>query len=259
MGGQALFNSMFLHSPSFFCNIDVRQYYNTLFLEGYDLLFKAWAMRGRELDSNGNILTKHIFEERSRIDGSIRLGNQQCAFECDMDGNYNYGDVDGFKVNSDKECQKKCQENDKCAYWTYVNNGARDCTLHNVEAPKRLGTCGKDCKRGPKYCLGLGVRLVDGKYPEVMVSDGKWSPICGHWFWNNNNGATLFCKELGFNHGIVIKRQDKPLGSDAIRVGQCLSNDKWLNCKGGFNLGICNNCDHCRAGNKASVEIKCFK
>ena len=63
--------------------------------------------------------------------------------------------------------------------------------------------------------------------------------------------------ELVFNTGIVIKRQDKPLGSDAIRVGKCLSNDKWLNCKGGFNLGICNNCRACRAGNKASVEIKC--
>ena len=44
--GQNLFNSMFLHSPSFFCNIDVRQYYNTLFLEGYDLLFKVSENRG---------------------------------------------------------------------------------------------------------------------------------------------------------------------------------------------------------------------
>ena len=49
--------------------------------------------------------------------------------------------------------------------------------------------------------LGLGVRLVDGKYPEVLTNDGSWAPICGHWFWDNNYGARLFCRQLGFNDG----------------------------------------------------------
>ena len=130
--------------------------------------------------------------------------------------------------------------------------------------------------------LGLGVRLVDGKYPEVWTDNKNWSPICGHFFWDNNYGATLFCKQLGFNNGryskylladspcpkhfqtlvfnlgIVSKVPGKPLAKDAIRVGRCNSNDEWLGCKGGCNdLGIGNGCAQCSAGSKASVEIKC--
>ena len=36
------------------------------------------------------------------------------------------------------------------------------------------------------------VRLVGQKFPEVFW-DGIWTPICGYWFWNNDNGADLFC------------------------------------------------------------------
>ena len=31
--------------------------------------------------------------------------------------------------------------------------------------------------------------------------DGKWRPICGHWFWDNNYGAKAFCKRLGYESG----------------------------------------------------------
>ena len=36
------------------------------------------------------------------------------------------------------------------------------------------------------------VRLVEEKFPEVFWN-GVWTPICGHWFWNNDYGADLFC------------------------------------------------------------------
>ena len=39
------------------------------------------------------------------------------------------------------------------------------------------------------------VRLIQEKYAEIWV-DGKWSPICGPGFWDNNIGATLFCQKL---------------------------------------------------------------
>ena len=49
------------------------------------------------------------------------------------------------------------------------------------------------------------VRLIEEKYPEVFWN-GKWSPICGPCFWNNDFGASLFCQRLSSNYqsGISI-------------------------------------------------------
>ena len=107
------------------------------------------------------------------------------------------------------------------------------------------------------------VRLKDGKFPEVFLN-GIWSPICGHWFWDTDFGANLFCQRLTSDPastGQVIRRWDKRLEKDAIRIGNCLSNDQWLSCSGGCNdLGTgkrCNNIDTCGAKQPASIEIKC--
>jgi hypothetical protein len=100
---------------------------------------------------------------------------------------------------------------------------------------------------------------MDGKYPEVYLS-GRWSPICGPWFWDNNYGATLFCQKLNskYSSGTVIKLTDKELKKDAVRVGRCNSNDQWLQCTGGCNdLGKGNGCAGCGAGETGSIEIKC--
>ena len=108
-----------------------------------------------------------------------------------------------------------------------------------------------------------GVQLKDGKFPEVFLN-GTWSPICGHHFWDTDFGAQLFCQELTsnpFSNGSVIRRTDKPLEKDAIRIGKCLSNDQWLLCSGGCNdLGTgqgCNDHDNCGANHPASIEINC--
>ena len=109
--------------------------------------------------------------------------------------------------------------------------------------------------------LASGVRLEDGKFPEVFLN-GTWSPICGHHFWDTDFGAQLFCQELTSNPastGQVIKRTDKPLEKDAIRIGMCSINDTWLSCTGGCNdLEIGQGCsEHCDANSLASIEIKC--
>ena len=94
-----------------------------------------------------------------------------------------------------------------------------------------------------------------------MCLNGIWSPICGHWFWDTDFGANLFCQELTSNPastGQVIRRTDKPLEKDAIRIGKCLSNDQWLSCSGGCNdLGTGQGCADCDANSPASIEIKC--
>ena len=96
--------------------------------------------------------------------------------------------------------------------------------------------------------------------------DGHWSPICGHWFWDNNYGATLFCQMLDstYTSGIVKKRKDIPSSSDGLRIGKCTSNDNsLLTCTGGCNDlelgGRCSN-NHvaCGAGQGVTIEIECF-
>ena len=56
-------------------------------------------------------------------------------------------------------------------------------------------------KDAPKDTLRLGENQV----AEVYFNN-QWTPICGHWFWNNNIGATLFCQELGYNSGVITKK-----------------------------------------------------
>ena len=107
----------------------------------------------------------------------------------------------------------------------------------------------------------LGVRLKENKYPEVFLN-GVWSPICGYNFWDFDSAANLFCKKLTSNPdatGTVKRRTDKPLESDAIRVGFCLDSDPWLSfplsCSGGNNYFETDK--GCEAGQPASMEIEC--
>ena len=114
-------------------------------------------------------------------------------------------------------------------------------------------------KNSVKIEENLGVRLQNGKYPEVFWN-GVWVPICGHWFWDNNFGATLFCKQLGFKSGI-IKRNDQQVEADAIRIGRCTTWDNiWLHCSGGRNnldVGGIFDSEDCSSGHVEKFEIDC--
>ena len=108
-------------------------------------------------------------------------------------------------------------------------------------------------------CLPDAVQFKNDKFPEVFVN-GVWLPICGHWFWDNYYGAGLFCQKLTSNvhsTGKVIRRTDKPLESDGIRIGTCLIDDKWGSCTGGYNDHETGQDPGCAAGQPASIEIMC--
>ena len=69
-----------LYQEDYFCKLDVRQYYNLLMLEGYDLLFKAHAMRGHF--DNNNLVKE--FEKR------IRDNNELAANLCSKFLNFGF-------------------------------------------------------------------------------------------------------------------------------------------------------------------------
>ena len=91
--------------------------------------------------------------------------------------------------------------------------------------------------------------------------NGQWGPICGHWFWENDIGASLFCQELGFPSGKITKTLTLP--SDGLRVGMCLEGDNWLQCSHPkcnqlIIGGQCNDSSAvCTKGENAAVSIHC--
>ena len=76
------------------------------------------------------------------------------------------------------------------------------------------------------------MRLTNNKIPEINYN-GKWVPICGHWFWNGNHGAKLFCKRLGYASGVITDKRI-PLSSDGFRIGDCSGTNNFPDgCTGG--------------------------
>ena len=61
-----------------------------------------------------------------------------------------------------------------------------------------------------------------------------------HYFKENQYGATLFCKQLGYSFGSLTQESQSltiPLPKDGIIIGKCLETDTWPNgnCSGGNN------------------------
>ena len=88
-------------------------------------------------------------------------------------------------------------------------------------------------------------------------------PICGHYFWENNNGAHLFCKLLGKGGGTVEKNGRMELTEDAYYAGQCSSTDKKITeCSAAGNHHILGGSEmfgssSCNKGSKAAIYIEC--
>ena len=71
-------------------------------------------------------------------------------------------------------------------------------------------------------------------YPEVYFG-GTWYPICGHYFWDNDFGASGFCRQLGFEAGSKKATRIK-FGYDAMPVGRCeAAHEPMSRCTGGGN------------------------
>ena len=111
------------------------------------------------------------------------------------------------------------------------------------------------------------VRLGDNEIAEILIN-GSWTPICGHWFWDNHDGAKMFCQQLGFSNGAIGDRITLP--SDGFRIGKCKLGDVWPDCSSGCNdhsIGgtsctavhddwYCHQCS-CQSGAMAGITIHC--
>jgi len=105
--------------------------------------------------------------------------------------------------------------------------------LYTSSIPKQgPATAAKNCQDGDvRVAVGTSIGANKDMYPEVAYK-GKWYPICGHYFWDNNHGATTFCKQLGFNSG-VRRHTRVNFNVDAMPVGKCRVGQRFNKCNAG--------------------------
>ena len=109
------------------------------------------------------------------------------------------------------------------------------------------------------FSVSDGCVKVEADGTPKVFWDNKWSPICGHWFWDNNNGAKSVCQRLGYSGGEVEKANDA-YAEDAIGLGRCDYNEDFLSCSigcGDKGIGNKNGCPGCSAGNRVAIRIHC--
>ena len=92
----------------------------------------------------------------------------------------------------------------------------------------------------------------------LLFFDQKWSPICGHSFWDDNHGATSFCKQLGYESGTVTRKNGKyPVAS--LRIGRCRTGEQLTVCTHGGNYLNHDRLQHryCYPQETVSISIAC--
>ena len=110
------------------------------------------------------------------------------------------------------------------------------------------------------YCRNGDVKLDADRTPWIFWR-GEWEPICGHWFWDNQEGARLFCQKLGYEDGTVERKNDV-YSRDSFMIGKCNAGDVWGNCLGGCNEyqkgNVCSGRgERCTSSEPVKISISC--
>merc|ERR1712153_75859 len=161
--------------------------------------------------------------------------------------------------------------------WVHISgSGHSNCKPHDkYHGLPTWGLTNGNAYNNRVYCCSDDTALVDGSVraengatatagvafvPEVMFN-GNWYPICGHYFWDNNDGATTVCQGLGyggFSSGTHTKTRTT-YSTDAMAVGECSAGQALTSCNHGGN-GWGNleyNGGWCKAGTQIGVTVTC--
>ena len=100
-------------------------------------------------------------------------------------------------------------------------------------------------------CANGDVMLKNDGRPYIYWNN-KWSPISGHFFWDNEIGVNKFCRKLGPESGVIFDKRSYHYAVDAIRLGTCKEDDDWdTGCSGGHN--------HYKLGGMIGLTGACLK
>lgn len=147
---------------------------------------------------------------------------------------------------------------------------ARGCSHDAILSPYQALGCDFDIATARGLRWDLTVRAADEVIvapgvpfvPEVATGFGEYTEICGHWFWNNHNGATAVCNRLGYAFGSLEQERwtrtpedwtGNVLGTDALFIGECNPGEALEGCSANHNRY-----DHsCKAGSRAGIVVIC--
>lgn len=177
------------------------------------------------------------------------------------------GDKDGqyYTMSSCKEDTQVATADGRCIDKDCAARSEDVCESQDViPGVKSCAWSGGACTAYPV----VGVRAQGGAtvvprssfVPEVLFS-GQWYPICGHYFWDNNNGATQVCNELGWPTGIVIQQHAAyPWNQQSKYVGRCPDVRSLDTCESA-NWPSVNGVNHpdnyCAGGQAVAIHIVC--
>ena len=101
-----------------------------------------------------------------------------------------------------------------------------------------------------EHCNVGDVKLEKDGTPMLFWKE-KWSPICGHYFWDNQHGANTFCKKLGYLSGKQERanRANKKYGEESIQIGRCNKDVDLTECT--------KKKTYCGAKDKVAIRITC--
>ena len=112
-------------------------------------------------------------------------------------------------------------------------------------------------------CENGDVKLEEDGTPIVFWGN-SWIPICGHYFWDNQNGAKLFCQKMGYLSGKISDAgSGETYSQDSFKIGKCNDGDKWESCSGGCNEyesgGKCDESwsSYCTKDEEVKITIAC--
>ena len=107
------------------------------------------------------------------------------------------------------------------------------------------------------------MQLEEDGTPYVYWNN-SWNPICGHYFWNNQIGARLFCEKMGYTSGKHFGKDSRESYSvDSFKIGRCKEGDRIDRCSSGCNYyklgGSCSyfGKSSCEKGEPVKFSIEC--
>ncbi len=120
--------------------------------------------------------------------------------------------------------------------------------------PKSCGLCSKVVVNGTSE----GPR-GDTKFIPEIEYEGRYYPICGLDFWDNDEGASALCRLAGYRHGGIAIRTNAIYDKDAMPVGKCYTGEVVDSCSAGGNAygDFSYPGGACAAGQPVGVEVVC--
>merc|ERR1711939_548380 len=180
---------------------------------------------GSEFAISGNSRTGHVW--RKGGDGAWRPltshyfwdNNYGAAIVCRNMG-YGTGVRTRTRRNGNQELfdsigNRRCNANNRrlsdCRKYGGPNN-------RDLSAQAHVRCSGKPWR--PHYVrTGKEFRIPREGWVERR-SGGVWRPISSHWFWDNNYGATIVCRDLRYGKGVVTKKRNPHNRSNFDPIGK---------------------------------------